>query len=215
MHWVDRGPEPSRLRPICSRYIARWVRYYRDGTGSKPSDSRWREFRGDLEKVFFNLCAYCEEYCRGEVEHFRPKSRFPELVYEWSNWLFACHVCNQMKGEKWPSRGYVDPCAQSTSAPPETFFEFDAVTGEVLPRQNMASSRRQKAMQMINDLQLNASYHLKKRRLRLDIIEALSRSSDANPGQRNLLEKLAARTTGLSSITRVKLVQLGYSLDIA
>lgn len=35
----------------------------------------------DVRTVFFGLCAYCEELCKDEVEHFRPKSRFPERVY--------------------------------------------------------------------------------------------------------------------------------------
>lgn len=135
-------------------------------------------------------------------------------MYEWSNWLFACKVCNQMKGEKWPPGGYVDPCARSRSARPEVFFDFDTRTGEILPKKSMRASRRQRAMQMINDLQLNASYHLKKRRLRLELTEALSRSPDAHLDHQTLLKKLVARSTELSSITRAKRSQLGYAADI-
>ena len=134
MHWVDRGPEPQELKAIRSRYTARWVKYYGDGDGSKPGDFLWRRFHVQLRGVFLGLCAYCEECCRGEVEHFRRKSRFPKLVYQWSNWLFVCHDCNHMKGEKWPQGGYVNPCARSQSAWPETFFDFDTLTGEILQR---------------------------------------------------------------------------------
>ena len=120
MHWVDRGPEPASLSQVRERYTPRWIAYYRDDVGARPTDSYWRDFHDDLSQVFFNLCAYCEEICRGEVDHFRPKSRFPEQVYQWSNWVLACHDCNLWKSDKWPTGGYVDPCAKTAAARPET-----------------------------------------------------------------------------------------------
>jgi len=137
-------------------------------------------------------------------------------VYEWSNWVFACHDCNHSKGEKWPPGGYVDPCARSRSDRPETFFDFDTLTGEVLPREDLSPSRRRKAMQMINDLGLNEHHHQQKRLAWLWVVsEVLSNRSDTDPGHPNFLQEVTARNTPLSSITRAKLVQLGYSVDIA
>ena len=51
MHWVDRGPEPAGLEAVRTRYTPRWVDYFQ-GKGSKPSDSHWRDFRGDLCRAF-------------------------------------------------------------------------------------------------------------------------------------------------------------------
>lgn len=214
MHWVDCGPEPQELKAIRSRYTARWVKYYGDGNGSKPGDFLWRRFHVQLRGVFLGLCAYCEECCRGEVEHFRPKSRFPKLVYQWSNWLFVCHDCNHMKGEKWPQGGYVNPCARSQSAWPETFFDFDTLTGEILPKEGIGSSRRQRAMQMIIGLDLNAYHHLKERLGWLSLVsEALLKHSEDDPGREDFLRRVTARSTQLSSATRVKLMQLGWPVD--
>ena len=98
MHWVDRGPEPTGLGAIRGRYTPRWIGYYRNGVGNRPTDSRWRDFRKYLGQRFHLQCGYCESICEGQVDHFQPKSRFPELVYEWSNWIFACSACNQAKG---------------------------------------------------------------------------------------------------------------------
>lgn len=69
MHWVDRGPEPARLPRVRSDYTSAWIDHYRHGVGSRPSDDKWRDFHGDLAKIFFDLGVYCEEVCRGEVEH--------------------------------------------------------------------------------------------------------------------------------------------------
>ena len=109
------------------------MEHYTHKIGSPPRDSHWLKFQEDLNLVFQGLCAYCEETCKGEVEHFRPKSRFPLLVYDWSNWLLACHDCNHAKHFKWPDGGYIDPCANSLKARPERYFTFDTLTGELLP----------------------------------------------------------------------------------
>ena len=136
MHSVVRGPEPPGLKQLKRRLTPKWVRYYREGKGKKPADVRWRDFHASLRDVFFRLCAYCEQFCKGEVDHFRPKSRFPQRVYQWSNWVHACHACNNGRGEKWPPCGYVDPCARLARSRPEAHFDFDTKTAEITPRFN-------------------------------------------------------------------------------
>ena len=215
MHWIDRGPEPDGIVQIHARYTQSWVQHYRHRVGRKPSDNYWRDFHNDMERVFCGLCAYCEELCKGEVDHFRPKSRFPELVYTWSNWLFACHDCNQAKGGRWPTEGYVDPCATSKQSHPESYFEFDVLTAEVLPREGLSQSRRNRAQKTITDLRLNGRHHLRKRLAWLLLLSD-SLTSDATaetPDKKSLRDHLASRGTQLSSITRAWLSQRGFSID--
>ncbi len=52
-------------------------------------------------------CCYCERRLPETghlkaVEHFRPKSVFPELRNEWRNLLLACSQCNGQKADKFP-----------------------------------------------------------------------------------------------------------------
>jgi uncharacterized protein (TIGR02646 family) len=47
-------------------------------------------------------CMYCEDNCADEVEHYRPKALYPELVFAWTNYLFACASCNRRKSTKFP-----------------------------------------------------------------------------------------------------------------
>jgi uncharacterized protein (TIGR02646 family) len=42
-------------------------------------------------------CCYCEDSCADEIEHFRPKDIYPEAVFVWENYLFACGACNVEK----------------------------------------------------------------------------------------------------------------------
>ena len=214
MHWVDRGPEPDGLAAVRSLYTPCWVQYYRDGTATKPTDPHWRPFHDNVGRVFFDLCAYCEETTRGEVDHFRPKSRFPERVYEWSTWVFACHDCNMNKLNKWPPHGYVDPCARTIPARPENFFYFDVLTGEIILKTGLNAVRRQKALKMIDDLRLNAHHHLRARQAWMRAIrENLPIQDEADPTLQNFIDWVADRGTPLSSLTRSLLAEHGYSID--
>ena len=212
MHWVDRGSEPLGLVPIRASNTLRWVRYYHCGVGRRPTDSRWRAFHCDLSRAFQGICAYCEEFCRGEVDHFRPKSRFPKLVYDWSNWVLACHDCNRTKNDNWPSSGYVDPCADIELEFPERYFDFDTQTGEMLPMQGLNRHFHTKAHQMIGDLQLNGRHHLKKRKVMLWYLGRFEQSvEDAKLLQE--LFPLASRNKPFSSLTRAWLLERGYAID--
>ena len=174
-----------------------------------PNDSRWRDFRGVLRRRFFGLCAYCEETCGGHIDHFRPKSRFPELVYVWTNWLFACPECNQAKGDKWHEGGYVDPCADAESERPENFFDFDTRRGHITPREGLSASRREIANRMIEDLQLNGSHHVNRRLLHIELL-SLSFPPDQPMDSESIPSGLVSRSTELSTLTRAWLSERGY-----
>ena len=184
---------------MSSQFTQIWVEHYRDGIGSRPIP-RWRQFHDYLSSVFYELCAYCEEETAGEIDHFRPVSKCPELVYEWSNWVFACPTCNRQKSNKWPSEGYIDPCAGDESERPEQFFAFDTMTGELVPKPGISDSYNQRAHQMINDINLNASYHLKRRRRLLNELKFhLGRQIEDSEDGEYLSEKVD-RDSALSSL---------------
>lgn len=90
-------------------------------------------------------CAYCEDSLADEVEHIRPKNFFPEHVFEWKNYLFACGPCNGPKGSRYAvlnhdaviefvrvPRDVIEPPPAGPSAlidpraeDPQKFFELD------------------------------------------------------------------------------------------
>ena len=212
MHHVDRGPEPIDLAPIRAQHTQRWIRFHRDGLGTKPSDSHWRRFAERLEKVFWGLCAFCEECCKGEVEHFLPKSLYPHFVYYWSNWLFSCHDCNNSKGKKWPELGYVDPCAFSKLSRPEVLFYFDTTTGEILPRDDLNPLERQKAEDTIYDLGLNDRHHLQKRTDWLGFVSGLFQSAPGNltETEEKDCKYFSSHAAPFSSIVKTWLSDHGY-----
>ena len=209
MHWVDRGSEPDGLEAIRTRYTPRWIRHYRDNEGTRPGDARWRDFRDDLYTSFRGLCAYCEEQSNEELDHFRPVSKFPELVYQWSNWLLACTACNRAKGAKWPGEGYVDPCAKSMDQRPEAYFTFDTLTGSMLPRKGLSPERHVRATIMIKDLDLNGRSHLLER-MRVVVRLSLLAKIPNHEHRSRAFAKLSSRSWPLSSVVRLWLRENGY-----
>ena len=215
MHWVDRGPEPSGLEEVRGRYTPRWIGYYPERVGSRPTDSRWRDFRGDLGQRFHLQCGYCESICRGQVDHFRPKSTFPELVYEWSNWIFSCSACNQAKGDKWPEVGYVDPCVVSEPCRPENYFTFDTETGEIIPLDDLDQARDEKAITMIDDLNLNGDHHMRRRERLLKALAAIMPDNprDETPVIARWRRIISSRESDSSSLARSWLAERGYDIS--
>ena len=212
MHWIERPPEPSDLRSIRSLYTGPWIRYHRQENGSKPNDTRWRRFVTVLQRGFGDLCAYCEETCKPEVEHFRPISRYPWLVYRWSNWLLACHDCNNAKRSRWPPSGYVDPCADPLMGTPEAYFSFDTSSLAIRPNKRLGPGSRNKAQRTIDDLRLNGRHHIKKR---LGLAEFLSivfaeEPDLAHPRIRSGVARFTAPSQPLSSFARTWLLERGW-----
>ncbi len=96
-----------------------------------------KEVKTALKKMFYNKCAFCEsnitQVYAGDIEHFRPKSKFPDLCFEWENLLLACSICNgkSNKGDKFPSENEGGLLINPLEENPADFFkfEFDSVTG--------------------------------------------------------------------------------------
>jgi 5-methylcytosine-specific restriction endonuclease McrA len=45
-------------------------------------------------------CVYCEDSVGDEVEHIHPKDLFPNLCFDWDNYVYACGNCNGPKNNK-------------------------------------------------------------------------------------------------------------------
>jgi hypothetical protein len=46
-------------------------------------------------------CGYCEDSLADEVEHIKPKDLYPEEVFRWRNYLYACGPCNGPKNNQY------------------------------------------------------------------------------------------------------------------
>jgi hypothetical protein len=78
--------------------------------GKGPKSDVWKVAKNQLRAESDGKCAYCEgkasHVAHGDVEHYRPKSKYWWLAYCYDNYLYACQVCNQSyKGNEFPVSG--------------------------------------------------------------------------------------------------------------
>ena len=66
-------------------------------------------------------------------------------MYEWSNWVFVCRLCNWIKSNQWLADGYVDPRAEWADERPERYFAFDTAAGALIPKGDHPAKQCQRA----------------------------------------------------------------------
>lgn len=68
---------------------------------SSKSSYKGKDVVEALEKLFHSKCAYCESKYTHlmpvDIEHFRPKSKYPWLEFDWNNLLPSCIDCNRKR----------------------------------------------------------------------------------------------------------------------
>ena len=82
----------------------------------------WKQAKDQLLAETFDKCAYCEAptavVSYGDVEHYRPKSKYWWLAYCADNYLVSCAICNQrFKRDEFPHRNapLKEPTVRSNS----------------------------------------------------------------------------------------------------
>ena len=166
-------------------------------SGSPWFPDIWKESKEPMRKFSGQKCAYCEEKITasrsGQVEHFRPKTKFPTQAYVWKNYFLACNGCNGAKGNKWPHENgldYVRPDEETFD--PKT-FEFHQ-NGKVKAVGGAAAERT------IKDFALNRDWLVDARKDEieeaLEILDEILDSFDWDPDQakRRVTRLLARRS---------------------
>ena len=175
MHAVERSPEPDFLAKLRAEY-SQW---------DNLDSSERRRIREELQANFRQCCAYCENRCqegavggekRGTIDHFRPRSKFPDQWLDWLNLVYACQRCNDTKGNLWPEpadaanqrlsviagyvnvTAYVNPNEEPGRQPAEDFFEYYVENGQIVAANTLPESEWSMAIRTIGDLDLNSDY---------------------------------------------------------
>ena len=109
------------------------------------------------------------------IDHFRPRYRFRDRQLDWLNLVYACYKCNQNKGNNWPGNDevdlnrwlsqwypkyvpiseYVSPNEGEGNRPANEFFDFDVLTGEIKPAEQLDPPQWSIALRTIRDIDLN------------------------------------------------------------
>lgn len=144
-----------------------------------------------LIEASYGKCMYCESFVLstswGEIEHIKPKSKFPDLEFDWGNLGFVCQRCNNSKWSKYEETiQHINPYEEN----PEDFLV--AVGTYILQKENNRRGER-----TIKDISLNREGLLEKR---LEALTRLEKSMDVcqrvqEPLKSKLLKELENETS--------------------
>lgn len=148
---------------------ARWTAAYQQRRAEDPSARfAWPRVDGKpvnlavlpvLLQMTQDHCAYCDGWemnVTGEatIDHHRPKSRFPELAFDWENLFPACEYCQGRhgKGERWDERALKPDDSDYNFA---RYFRYVHATGYLEPNPQASDEVQARALATIELLGLN------------------------------------------------------------
>jgi uncharacterized protein (TIGR02646 family) len=88
-----------------------------------------KSMMGDRER-----CMYCLDSHGTDIEHFWPKTPYPEKMFKWPNLLLCCTECGRLKGDRFPLSDDLPLLIDPTSEDPWSHLDFDPDTGNVVAR---------------------------------------------------------------------------------
>lgn len=177
-----RHTEASRLTPRSAEIDAAWRRFYDTPTRD--------ELVSALRAMADGKCAYCECVDPRDVEHFYPKSWYPERMFRWDNLLFVCKTCNLDKKERFPTDGAQSLLIEPSAEDPARFFRWDPSTGR--PLVNSEPTRRRRAEETLKTLPRLKHQALaeERRQLRLAVSFLLTEVLEETPRPPDVVSRL-------------------------
>ncbi|MBI4876871.1 MAG: TIGR02646 family protein [Acidobacteria bacterium] len=141
------------------RWTRRWQRIL-DGHagGNWATPQAKRLLREALVRLTHGKCAFCESRLGvaswEEMEHYHPKSLYPELTFEWTNLFPVCGVCNARKGQQDHRGALLKPDEED----PERYFWVHPDSGRLDPALGLSAEERARTERTLQicDLQRDA-----------------------------------------------------------
>src|SRR3989338_5753314 len=158
--------------PVLAQNKSAWTQQYLSyiSSGQQPPGSLRDHYKDPPVKQAIvtetaGKCAYCESKIRavypGDVEHILPKSKCPELIFDWDNLTLACGNCNGAKGDYYNTvfpliNPYVDDMPENLFGSGPCVWHHskkgEVTVGTVKLNRTGLVERRQEAIESINHL---------------------------------------------------------------
>src|SRR3989338_2605462 len=133
----------------------------------------------------FDKCIYCESKTShvyfGDVEHMKPKSKFPKLEFDWDNLGYVCAKCNNAKRDTWDDQyPFINPYNENPA-------DFLCAVGHFI--YHLAGDKRGEITE--KEIDLNRVELIEMRKERIDTVRTLADkySNETNPTLKNILLK--------------------------
>jgi uncharacterized protein (TIGR02646 family) len=169
----------AAARPVIPEFLAEhgaaWCKKYVEQREADPAYRfQWKQHQGQyvnlrlrepLSAMTQAHCAYCdgslEVTSPPTIDHFLPKTHYPELVYAWANLYLACVMCQKEKARKFDSQInrviYRDELLRPDELGYrfERYFLFNYQNGDIEPNPQGSALDQMRAKYTIHSLGLN------------------------------------------------------------
>ena len=168
------SPQKREAPPeILTRLGARWTAKFISRRANKPGSpfywpaipaaertSRLERLNHRLIEILkrqtLNCCSFCgrRPVESKSIEHHKPKSRYPEDAYAWTNLFYCCSLCQGRKRETWHAHLLKPDDPDYTFA---RYFQWNFLTGHLEPSDSANREDRKAAQLTICLYNLNNS----------------------------------------------------------
>ncbi len=103
---VERKKEPRDFNKLVRMPGRAFLKTCKNPSGDDWKRARyWNRCSDDLYTLYGGICAYTGQWfsqsiATVSVDHFLPKSQYPQKAYEWSNYRLTYALMNSLKGDK-------------------------------------------------------------------------------------------------------------------
>jgi hypothetical protein len=234
---IRKNPAPSSLQVAeIKDYIdalTTWKENPEDNPKPKPPVSyRNSDVLDAFDEYFFAKCYLTEQrfvssYAM-DIEHFYPKSQFPEKRYDWSNLYPADHNANMAKPNLYPENGYLDPCDPNDDVENEIRYAIDfsakCIYFEAVNRTNMKAVNTAELLHRIHNghnhdsiqktKELRTKIYITERKIMEEITHWLA-AKNKNDGNkeflhRKILQGLLSRKSSFTMLMRSNILVQEY-----
>jgi len=168
---VTRQPEPATFAPNVRNPGSAFLRRLRKRPTRDEFNRKnfWTRALPDLFSIYRSICAYSASWipsaAQASVDHFHPKSRRPDLAYEWSNYRLATKEMNSNKGD---ATDILDPFALQLG-----WFILDMDSFHIKPNGGLPPSLVEAIRHTITVLKLNHDAYVT---MRFEIVRDYSKA---------------------------------------
>ncbi|MCP4663974.1 MAG: hypothetical protein GY856_51990 [bacterium] len=150
---VEPQPEPSDFDAKVRRRGLQFLsRHPEPSTSGWRNHDYWRKILPALYEAYHRICAYSCHWIPPDtggrsVEHFLPKTKYPDRAYEWSNYRLVCLTLNGRKGDH---EDVLDPFVVE-----DGWFVLDFPSLQIKPSADLDMPSRRRVQTTIERLCLN------------------------------------------------------------
>lgn len=131
------------------------------------------KYKNWLEEMFFSAtCAYCLIHTHPrswQIDHYRPRKRFPREALDPDNLLISCSSCNRCKSDFFDEHNpeIIFNCRKEDIS---EFVALDETTGKLIPKKSVQKKTKERVLFNIRRFKLN---RLEYQNARKDLVDFL------------------------------------------